>query len=171
MMQTLIDVYILAGEHVKAVDLLLKQLAGVRKSQPEAYQYHADYADFLARIGRAYLGLKQWNEAEPHLRECATIREKTQPDDWDTFEARSLLGGSLLGQKKYAEAEPLLLAGYEGMKKQQATIPPQGKIRLTGAVERLVQLYEGMEKPDDAAKWQKELEAAKQPATPIAPQP
>ncbi len=27
-----------------------------------------------------------------------------------------MLGGALLGQKKYAEAEPLLLKGYEGMK-------------------------------------------------------
>jgi hypothetical protein len=30
--------------------------------------------------------------------------------DWRTFNARSLLGGSLLNQKKYAEAERLLIA-------------------------------------------------------------
>ncbi|MHB8736664.1 MAG: hypothetical protein ACYC6M_15285 [Terriglobales bacterium] len=72
---------------------------------------------------------------------------------------------ALLGGKKYADAEPLLLAGYEGMKKQQAKIPPQGKVRLTEAVERLVQLYEAMDKKDDAAKWRKELEARK-PQTP-----
>jgi hypothetical protein len=29
--------------------------------------------------------------------------------DWQTFRAESLLGGSLAGQKKFAEAEPLLL--------------------------------------------------------------
>ena len=40
-------------------------------------------------------------EAEPFLRECLAIREKTQADDWKTFNTRSLLGGSLLGQKKY----------------------------------------------------------------------
>ena len=45
------------------------------------------------------------------------------PDDWLTFNARSLLGGSLLGQKKYAEAEPLLLSGYEGMKQREDKIP------------------------------------------------
>ena len=48
-----------------------------------------------------------------------------------------MLGGALLGQKKYAEAEPLLLAGYEGMKQREAKIPPEGKVRLTEALERL----------------------------------
>ena len=36
------------------------------------------------------------------------------PDDWPTFNARSMLGGSLLGQKKDAEAEPLLLSRMKG---------------------------------------------------------
>ena len=53
------------------------------------------------------------------------------------------------------------LAGYEGMKKQEAKIPPQGQVRLTEAVERLVQLYEAMDKKDDGAKWRKELDAIK----------
>ncbi len=38
------------------------------------------------------------------------IREKTQPEDWSTFNTRSTLGGSLLGQKRYAAAEQLLPA-------------------------------------------------------------
>ena len=37
------------------------------------------------------------------------------PQHWQTAEARSLLGGALLGQKKTAEAAPLLRSGYEGM--------------------------------------------------------
>ena len=56
-----------------------------------------------------------------------TIREKFQPDVWTTFNTKSLLGGAQLGQKKYADAEPLLLAGYDGMKQREKTIPPQGK--------------------------------------------
>ena len=40
-----------------------------------------------------------------------TIRESKPPDEWRTFEARSLLGAAMFGQQKYAEAE-LLLAGY-----------------------------------------------------------
>ena len=59
----------------------------------------------------------------------------------------------MLGQKKYAEAEPLLIAGCEGMLKRKAKIPPPAKPRLTEALERLVELYEATSKPDEAAKW------------------
>ena len=47
------------------------------------------------------------------------------------------------------------------MKKQEAKIPPQGKPRLLEAVQRLVQLYEATGMKEEAAKWRKELEAAK----------
>ena len=77
---------------------------------------------------------------------------------------------SLLGQKKYAEAEPLLLAGYEGMKQRDDKIPVAGKVRLTEALERLVRLFEMIDKKDEAATWRKKLEearaAAKEPAKP-----
>ena len=72
-----------------------------------------------------------------------------------------MLGGVFLGQKKHAEAEPLLVAGYEGMKQREAKIPPPGKVRLTQALERLMQLNEALKKRDEAAKLRKELEAAK----------
>ena len=35
-------------------------------------------------------------EAEPLLRECLAIRERTQADAWTTFNTKSLLGGALL---------------------------------------------------------------------------
>jgi hypothetical protein len=53
----------------------------------------------------------------------------------------------------YREAEPLLKSGYEGMKAREKTIPAQGKLRLTEAAERLVQLYEATERKDAAKKW------------------
>jgi eukaryotic-like serine/threonine-protein kinase len=72
-----------------------------------------------------------------------------------------MLGGALLGQRKFTDAEPLLLAGAEGMKRQRKTIPPEGKTRLPEAIERLVQLYDATDKKDEAAKWRTELEAIK----------
>jgi hypothetical protein len=47
------------------------------------------------------------------------------------------------------------------MKKQAEKIPPQGKPRLVEAAERLVQLYEALDRKDKAARWRKELEAIK----------
>jgi eukaryotic-like serine/threonine-protein kinase len=91
--------------------------------------------------------------------ECRAIREKKLPDNWRTFNARSMLGGSLLGQKKYAQAEPLLLSAYEGMKKREMDLPLEGKPRLNEALERLVQLYEVTDRLDQAAEWKRRLAA------------
>jgi serine/threonine-protein kinase len=156
----LVEAYDRAGENAKLADLLLKVLPGARKELPKD---SAQLAGLLAQIGMALLNQKKWDEAEPLLRECLTIREKAQPDVWTTFNAKSMFGGVLLGQKKYKEAEPLLLAGYQGMKKQQAKIPPPGKVRLPEAVERLVRLYEALGKKDEVARWQKELEVLRTP--------
>jgi hypothetical protein len=82
-------------------------------------------------------------------------------DAWTTFSTKSLLGGSLLGQKKYAEAEPMLLAGYEGMKQREARIPPRNRVYLTNALERLVQLQDARDSKDEAARWRKRLDEAR----------
>ena len=97
-------------------------------------------------------------EAELKLRECLAIRQRTVPDDWTTSLTKSLLGQALLAQKKLADAEPLLLAAYDGLKKRKDAIPPQERSRIIEACQRLVKLYEAWGKDDLAAKWRKELE-------------
>jgi hypothetical protein len=77
-----------------------------------------------------------------------------------------MLGEALLGQKTHAEAELLLLAGYEGMKQREAKVPPLGKVRLTEALERLVQLFEATGQMDKANQWRKKWEEAKAAAKP-----
>ena len=131
-------------------------------SLEENQQDDAQLAGEAARTALSLLQAKEFTEAEPLLRDCLAIREKAQPDEWTTFNTKSMLGGALLCQDKYAEAEPLLLAGYEGMKQRETKIPSEGKIRLTEALERLTRLYEALEKKDKASKWRKELEARKE---------
>lgn len=128
----------------------------------------------LAQTGLTLLQTQAWSEAEAVLRECLALREKQAPDDWRTFSTRSMLGGALLGQArqvqatdaaaaaaKSGEAEPFLIQGYEGMQQREATIPAVGKIRLSEALQRLVDLYTALGKPDEAAKWQEKLGALK----------
>ena len=78
------------------------------------------------------------------------------------------LGGALLAQTKYAEAEPLLLAGYAGLKEREQSIPAPRRVRLAEAADRLIELYTASGKPDERAKWQAERakypNAATQPA-------
>jgi serine/threonine protein kinase len=125
---------------------------------------HPATAGTLVRLGLCLLNAGKPAEAEPVLRNGLAIRQKKQPDHWTTFNAQSLLGASLLGQHHYADAEPLLQQGYEGMMARDKVIPSQGKIRLTEALERLVQLYDAWGKPEQAATWRKKLDQAKSPA-------
>jgi tetratricopeptide (TPR) repeat protein len=99
-------------------------------------------------------------DAERLLRECLSISEKKGLDDWRTGQTRSRLGASLVGQKKYAEAEPVLLQGYEGMKVHEAQIPAAYKKRLAEAGTRIIQLYDAWSKKDKAAEWRTKLSHA-----------
>jgi tetratricopeptide (TPR) repeat protein len=110
----------------------------------------------LAKLGKTLVLAKRFVEAEPLLRESLAICAKTQPDVWTTFDTQSQLGGALLGQKKHAEAEPLLLKGYEGMKAREKTIPPAVIVRIPEALDRLVELYTATNKPDEVKKWRAE---------------
>jgi hypothetical protein len=74
-----------------------------------------------------------------------------------TFDTRSQLGGSLLGQGEFAQAEPLIVSGYEGLKARAGKIPATGRPRLAEAAERVVRLYEAWGKPEQAAAWKARL--------------
>jgi eukaryotic-like serine/threonine-protein kinase len=146
-------------QYDQAETWLRKWLAVVK---PRLGAGSAAYAGELWSLGMNLLVQKKYADAEPILRECLTICEKKQPDAWTTFNTKSLLGGALLGQKKYAEAEPLLRTGYEGLKERAANFPPEGKVRVTEAIQRLIDLYTAWDKPDQAAEWRKKLDALKQ---------
>ena len=118
------EAYEQAGQFAKAEPLYREALETVRKRHEEA---SAEAAELQVVLAVNLLKQQRYAEAEPLLRECLKIREQNEPDDWKTFNTKSLLGGSLLGQKKYAEAEPLLLAGYEGMKQREGKIPPSSQ--------------------------------------------
>ena len=107
----------------------------------------------MAQLGHYLLKQREWSEAEPVLRECLAIRADGPARRLEHLNTRSLLGGALLSQEKYAEAEPLILAGYEGLKARQAKIPPPARPRLAEAAQRVVRLYDAWGKPDRAAAW------------------
>src|SRR5262249_4491115 len=147
------------GEVDKASGMIQEMLAEARTGLPKD---SPQLAGQLAEAGSGLLDLKKWAEAEPIIREALAIREKTQPDAWATFNTRSMLGGVLLGQKKYADAERLLLAGYEGIKAREKTIPPPALVRIPEALDRLIELYAAMNKPDEVKKW-----LAERPKSPL----
>ena len=75
----------------------------------------------------------------------------------------SQLGGALLGQKNYAEAESMLVKGYEGMREREEKIPPNGAVRIPESLDRLIEFYTATNKPDEITKYN-ELRATYSPS-------
>jgi tetratricopeptide (TPR) repeat protein len=113
------------------------------------------YATELEKLGVNLARQKKWGEAETPLRECFRIRRSQDAEAWTTFHTQSLLGGALLGQKKYAEVEPLLVAGYDGMKIRVKSIPLKNT-SLLEALDRLIELYTATKRPEEVTKYQSE---------------
>jgi eukaryotic-like serine/threonine-protein kinase len=106
-------------------------------------------------LALAYLSQRKFAESEPLAREVVEFDRKKQPDDSQRFRAEALLGASLAGLKKYAEAEPLLLEGYRGMLARKVRIGFPDLYHLERAKEWIVQLYQEWDKPKEAAEWRK----------------
>jgi serine/threonine protein kinase len=152
--------YVQARRLDKAIPLFEE---AVRRRKANLMPDHPDTLASTDGLVDAYLRAQRWGEAEAEAREGLDARTRKAPDDWARFHTASLLGASLTGQEKYAEAEPLLIGGYEGLKAREAKIPPQAKPRLTEAAERVVRLYEAWSKPEQAALWKAKLGLADLP--------
>ena len=138
------------GESLYRESLALRQKS-VGEEHPAAAATLSHLGSLLEKEGKL-------DEATDLLRRCLSIREKTRPDSWLTFHSRSALGGSLMRQKKYAQAEPLLLSGCEGMQARIQTIPAGSRFFVKDSIQRLIDLYQNAERPAEAVQWKKKLD-------------
>ncbi len=72
-----------------------------------------------------------------------------------------MLGCALAGQKrpnKLSEAETLIVDGYRGMKARAADMPEFHRPRVGEAVYRLIDFYQRLGRPGEAAKWWEEFD-------------
>jgi tetratricopeptide (TPR) repeat protein len=119
------------------------------------------YASQLVRLAHNLLQQRKFAEAEPVARNCLTIRAEKEPDAWSTFYSQWLLGGALLAQKKYPEAEPYLVQGYAGLKAREAKLPKNIRDQLTQGLEWLVHLHDARGNKAEADRLRKEWEDEK----------
>jgi len=102
---------------------------------------------FLA-LSMSYLGwdyLEQGDVVQAEaLSELAmqAMRRKPNGNPRANLEIMTQHGAVQLAQRRFAEAEPLLRQGYEGLVPRQASLPPylNAPRRVTESLERLVQL-------------------------------
>jgi hypothetical protein len=157
----LVSAYDSLGRWASSETLRRDEVASCRKtSKPDSNLL----ANALAAFGENLVKHRKWPEAEPVLRECLGIRYKTYPDGWPRFVTMSYLGTALMGQQKYADAEPLLLEGYEGLHVRRAELTGEWRHFLPEAEQRVVRLYEAWGKPDQAKAWAFKLGLADLPA-------
>jgi len=114
---------------------------------------HPDTSNSAGYLALAYQSQGKFAESERLAREAVEIDRKKRPDDWRRFRSESLLGASLAGQREYAEAEPLLLEGYEGMATRKEMIGVPDSYYLDLAREWTAELYQAWGKPQKAAEW------------------
>jgi eukaryotic-like serine/threonine-protein kinase len=149
---SLIVEYQKQGNYARAESYAAQALAARRRTMgPE----HPDTILTAADLALAYVSEGKYAESEPLAREVLELDKKKQPDDWQRFRAESLLGASLAGEKKYAEAEPFLVEGYQGMLARKEHMGVPDWYHLDRAREWLVQMYEAWGKPEKAAEWKK----------------
>jgi hypothetical protein len=124
------------------------------------------YAAELASLGVNLMAQGRYADAEPVVRECLTIAAALNANPWVSLALQSLLGHCLLGQRRYAHAEWWLLQSWTGLQQLQAQKPSPGvQGSLAETADRLILLYDQWQKPEQAAKWRKELQKVKPSST------
>ena len=154
-MNNLADLYSQENKQADAEALFQKILDVRRRVQGAA---HPNTIDAMAAVGRIKMERNQYAGATPLLREALDGYTKAHSDAWRRYLTENLLGHSLAAQGKYDSGEPLLISGYEGLMRRQATIPAQNRRVLSESGERIVQLYEKWGKPEKAEEWGEKLQ-------------
>jgi serine/threonine protein kinase/Flp pilus assembly protein TadD len=110
---------------------------------------HPRLGVYLVNLSRVQIARHHPAQAEPALRRVLDVRQHLYPPgDWRIAQVQSLLGASLAGQSRYAEAEPLLLDAAKVLK---AGAGAQGREAHDNA-ERLESLYAARGRHQPAAR-------------------
>ncbi len=155
------------GDLASAEALSRESIAMRRRLYPAG---HSSIATDLNNLAGLYRDHGEMAKAEPLYREAAELYERTQGKAyWPTGNARMGLGRALVAQRRYAAAEPELLAAEQSFASAQGT--PAGRHRL--CIEALVALYEAWEGAapgrghgQEAVRWRARLAAFDAAATP-----
>jgi tetratricopeptide (TPR) repeat protein len=146
-----------AGKY-EQVDKPLRDALKMRRPDQGSFGERSETANLLGFLALNLLLQERYDEAEPIAREAVAMNrtEECKYPYWV-----SILGAVFLGQKKYVEAEPLLLKGYEGLRHWQNHFL-EAKWRMTEVGRWIVYLYDASNQPEKARMWRAKLETEAQ---------
>jgi serine/threonine protein kinase/Tfp pilus assembly protein PilF len=146
-----------SGRYAEAASALDSALDIVRPTLGNDHQLVAIYSINAAAV---HLARNQPALAEPLLREGLRIRSQMpgvvpnrrrtfHQDDWSVGATKSLLGASLMAQRRYPEAEAVLLEARHDL--EASASPRRQDVKMT--ITRLMELYIAWGRPDAAAVY------------------
>ena len=133
-----------------------RQALAIRRKHADTSHLDVAISSLASTLSRQ----QRFSEAEPLYRECLAMRETNCPNAWYTYYTRLRLGTTLMGKRLYAEAEPLIISGYEGMRERELAIRDRTKV-LTESIQGLIQLFDATARPEKADEWRAKLAEVK----------
>jgi tetratricopeptide (TPR) repeat protein len=128
--------------------LYLQAFLYIQILSPVTFEY---LASTLVTLGLTLTRAGKLAEGELYLREALHLRRQSPAQDhWAVAHTESALGECLTSQKRYAEAESLLLKSHPILQSKLGDRHP----RTVDAVERLARLYNAWKQPEKAAQYQ-----------------
>ncbi len=140
------------GKFAEGDRLFAQVLATSERALGPAHRLAVQARDAL---GASLLREGRGAEAAAILQRNLELRTETAPGSWQTASTQSRLGECLLTLGRFAEAEPLLLASHEALRKNAAKIPASSQAELARAGARIERLYTAWEQPAKAEAWQR----------------
>ena len=138
------------GNFSEAEARLSAVLDGRRRTLGEA---HPDTLDAGMVLGQIQIDARRFGQAERALRNVLSLYDRTGVRGWQRAATAVLLGRSLLGQRRYAAAEPVLLEGYRALERQRDEIPADEQKILADTRADLHRLYQESGRPAEASEW------------------
>jgi serine/threonine-protein kinase len=137
-----------------AAEQYFERMADIYRA--EYGEQHYLYGTALSNLASVYTAQQQWARAEKLYRQAIPIYIQSQsPTHINTGIARIKLGRTLLRQHRYADAEAETHAGYDILSTQM-----DPKVSwLVNARKDLVEEYDGLNEPEQAAKYRAEIAA------------
>lgn len=137
------------GDYPGAESASREALAVYRRALPRP-QDALNFSTPLTELGMILNKMGRSREAETSVRDALEIRTRlVAPGHRLIASSKAALGESLRLQKRYAEAEPLLIESYNILK----SVTGEQNPRTKEARQSLKALYEGLHKPDKAALY------------------
>jgi len=157
----LAEMYRLAGQLDASRKVLEAELKIESAWAAERRRVSGSAPHMLGQLGLTLLAESRFAEAEARLRESLALYGTAKvnplllllyPQPW----IKVALGNSLVGQSKFTEAEPVLLAAFDELTAHQREYAGDSARLMKDATDAVVALYNAWGKADALARWRTE---------------